>query len=167
MGFYSQYSGADWSRSEIGDLVYRLKYLEDMSVLPALVEQALELIKEHPGLAQVDAVLSVPPSVPRVNDPPGCFAIALAERLGLAYLPDLVKARVTQPQKDVHTLAQKRANVAGAFELLSPIKGRRLLVIDDLFDSGATLVEVYRLLCCCGATRVNVLTMTRTIHSDA
>jgi len=57
--------------------------------------------------------------------------------------------------------------VSGAFDLQSPIKGKRLLVVDDLFDSGATLEEITHLLRRAGATRICVLTLTRTIHSDA
>jgi len=65
------------------------------------------------------------------------------------------------------TLAQKRANVAGAFSLRGEVKGRKVLLVDDLFDSGATLDEITRLLLKHGAARVNVLALTRTIHSDA
>jgi predicted amidophosphoribosyltransferase len=47
------------------------------------------------------------------------------------------------------------------------VDGKRLLVVDDLFDSGATLEETVRLLKGAGAAQVCVLTLTRTIHSDA
>ncbi len=121
----------------------------------------------HPELAQVDVVAPVPPSMSRKHDPVSRFAQALAKKYGLPFLPVLVKSRQTAPQKEMRTLAQKRVNVAGAFGLKSPIKGKRLLVIDDLFDSGATLEEICRLLRRSGAARVCVLTLTRTIHSDA
>lgn len=166
LGFHSQFTGVDWSRSEAGELAYRLKYQEDLSALPALVEQATALIADHPELAEVDAVVPVPPSKPRSHDPVSSFTNALAQQLDLEFLPVLIKSRQTHPQKEMHTLAQKRVNVAGAFNLKSPIKGKRLLVIDDLYDSGATLEEIYRLLCRSGATGVCVLTLTCTIHSE-
>ena len=65
------------------------------------------------------------------------------------------------------TFAQKRANVANAFSLAGEVRGKGILLVDDLFDSGATLAEITRLLLKHGATFVNVLTLTRTIHSDA
>lgn len=167
LGFHSQFTGANWKRSDAGELAYRLKYQDDLSVLPKLVEQAAALIADHPELAQVDAIVPVPPSTPRLHDPVSSFAKALSTRFGLAYLPVLVKSRQTSPQKELHTLAQKRKNVAGAFELQLSIRGKRLLVVDDLFDSGATLEEIYHLLQRVGATKVCVLTLTRTIHSDA
>ena len=167
LDFHSQFSGADWKRSETGELAYRFKYQGDLSVLPMLVEQATILVNARPELTLVDAVVPVPPSTPRLNDPVSSFATALAQRLGLPFLPVLVKSRQTAPQKEMHALAQKRANVAGVFDLKSPIKGKRLLVIDDLFDSGATLEEIYRLLRRAGAAGICMLTITRTIHSDA
>jgi AcrR family transcriptional regulator len=167
LGFHSQFAGANWSRSGPGELAYRLKYQDDLSVLPQLVDLAAALIAEHPELAQVDAIVPVPPSVSHPHDPVNSFAKALAERLTLAVLPVLTKARKTEPQKAMHTLAQKHANVSGAFALHSPVDGKRLLVVDDLFDSGATLEEIVRLLRSAGAAQVSVLTLTRTIHSDA
>jgi predicted amidophosphoribosyltransferase len=67
----------------------------------------------------------------------------------------------------MRTLAQKRANVAGAFKVQGDVRGKRLLLVDDLYDSGATLEEVTRVLRQAGAARVCVLTLTRTIHADA
>jgi hypothetical protein len=167
LGFHSRFSGSDWNRSKAGELTYRLKYQSDLSVLPELVEQAVALIVDYPELAEVDAIVPVPPSKSYPNDPVSSFAEALAQRLKLAFWPVLAKSRQTEPQKEMHTLAQKRANIAGAFELRSSIRGNRLLVVDDLFDSGATLEEIFRLLQRAGVAQVNVLTLTRTIHSDA
>ncbi len=167
MDFHSQFSGASWNRSRTGELVYRLKYLEDQSVLPELVEQAESLIHDKFNLDEVEAVAPVPPSVPRSNDPVSSFAQALAKKRHLTYLSVLVKSRQTRPQKEMLSLAKKRANVAGAFVLQSTVKGRHVLVVDDLFDSGATLEEITRLLLRCGASSVRVLALTRTIHSDA
>jgi ATP-dependent DNA helicase RecQ len=167
LGFHSQFAGAAWKRSDAGELAYRLKYQDDLSALPILVEQTMALIKEHPELARVDAVIPVPPSKPRQHDPVSSYTKALSQKLGLPYSPVLIKSRQTSPQKELHTLAQKRQNVAGAFDLQSSLKGKRLLVIDDLFDSGATLEEIFRLLRRAGASEVCVLTWTRTIHSDS
>ena len=121
----------------------------------------------HPELIQVDAILPVPPSIQRPNDPVCEFAIALGERLGLSVETILIKTRQTAPQKEMRTLAQKHANVTGAFAVHGIVRGRHLLVVDDLFDSGATLEEITRLLLRLGAASVSVLTLTRTIHSDA
>jgi ATP-dependent DNA helicase RecQ len=167
LGFHSRFSCGDWVRSRVGDLTYRLKYEGDTSVLPALVTQTVELTQAHPELIQVDVILPVPPSTSRPTDPVQLFCTALAEKIGIPMQASLCKTRKTQPQKEMKTLAQKRANVSGAFTLLGDVKGKRLLLVDDLFDSGATLDEITRLLKKHGALLVTVLTLTCTIHSDA
>jgi ATP-dependent DNA helicase RecQ len=166
LDFHSRFSGGDWQRSGCGELAYRLKYQGDLTALPGLVDEALNLIGSYPLLKEVDLVTIVPPSMERPVNPVEAFAEALARRLGLSVSHSLKKTRPTAQQKEMHTLAQKRANVAGAFAVQTPVEARRILVIDDLFDSGATLEEVTRVLRQSGAARVNVLTLTRTIHSE-
>jgi hypothetical protein len=167
LGFHSRFSGGDWSRTEIGDLAYRLKYQSDATAVPMLVRQALELFATHPEMTAINAILPVPPTLQREFEPVYVFAEALARQTGKPLLAALSKNRTTQPQKEMTTLAQKRANVKGAFALQAPVRNLCLLVIDDLFDSGATLEEITQLLQRAGAARVNVLALTRTIHSDA
>jgi hypothetical protein len=167
LGFHSTFAGSDWNRSGVGQLAYQLKYQADENALAPLVGEAMALIKKHPELAEVDAVVPVPPTAKRRFDPVSEFAGALARELGVAVLSAVEKVRSTDPQKEMHTLAQKRANVRGAFAVRQQVRGKRLLLIDDLFDSGATLEEVHRVLKSAGATNVPVLTLTRTIHSDS
>jgi ATP-dependent DNA helicase RecQ len=167
LGFHSRFAGADWSRSLVGELVYRLKYQGDQAALTLLVEQALALFREHPELADADAIVAVPPSKPREFDPVGAVAEAMGKQLGLPVWPALLKTRQTKQQKEMQSLAQKHANVKGAFAVQGQVRGKKLLVLDDLYDSGATLEEAARMLSQAGAARVCVLTLTRTIHADA
>lgn len=166
LDFHSSYKGADWNRSGIGDLVYRLKYEMDSSVLPTLVEHTRKLFDAHPEMKQFDILLPVPSSTQREFDPVHEFCKALSRAFGKAIQTSLVKTRQTQPQKEIHTLPQKRDNVAGAFALNNDITGKSILLVDDLFDSGATLEEITKILLRSKTARVNVLTLTRTIHSD-
>jgi predicted amidophosphoribosyltransferase len=41
-----------------------------------------------------------------------------------------------------------------------------VLLLDDFFDSGATLAEATRVLLAADAAEVYVLTITKTIHAD-
>ncbi|PKM80196.1 MAG: hypothetical protein CVU88_04845 [Firmicutes bacterium HGW-Firmicutes-13] len=166
LGFHSRYQGSEWTRSPVGDLAFRLKYQGDFTVIPALIQKMKDLIQDHPEVALVDAVIPVPSSVQREKDPVSSLASELAKQIKVNYWPALAKSRKTDQQKQFQTLAQKKANVAGAFRLQTSIKGKKLLVVDDLFDSGATLEEITKLLKQAGADTVNVLTITRTIHSE-
>jgi hypothetical protein len=167
LGFNSSFTGADWQRSPVGDLTHRLKYEADATAVQPLVEQALALCHEHPALAAVDVLVPVPPTTTRPLDPVNAFSEGLAAALGKPLLSALRKTRQTRPQKEMSTLVQKRNNVAGAFAVADSIRGKSLLVVDDLFDSGATLQEVTRVLRRAGAASVCVLALTRTIHTDA
>jgi hypothetical protein len=167
LGFHSSFSGSAWNRSPVGELAYRLKYQGDLTALPALLDQTVALLETHPILIHVDAIVPVPSSIARTSDPVRAFAETLAGHFDLKVLPVVVKTRKTEPQKEFHTRAQKRSNVTGAFTVQGPIHNLHLLVVDDLFDSGMTLEEITRVLQRAGAASVCVLTLTRTIHSDA
>ncbi len=167
LDFHSGFKGANWNRSGIGDLVYRLKYESDASVLPKLIEQTLNLFAAHPEMSQFDIIVPVPSSTPREISPVHEFCKALSGAFNKPAQTCIVKTRQTKPQKEMHTLPQKRDNVAGAFAANDGITGKRVLVVDDLFDSGATLEEITKLLLKNKVTHVHVLTLTRTIHADA
>lgn len=167
LGFHSRITGGDWSRSGVGGLTYRLKYESDTTVLPTLIQQTLDVFQAHSQMSQANLIIPVPSSTQRNVNPVLLFCEALASTIKVPLQAIVVKIRQTQPQKEMKTLAQKRANVAGAFTVCENLKDKRVLLIDDLFDSGATLEEITRLLLKHGAARVNVLTLTRTIHSDA
>jgi predicted amidophosphoribosyltransferase len=93
----------------------------------------------------------------------------VAKSLGLADLSQaLLKARNTLPQKELTSLAKKRANVRGAFRIArcEAVKGQSLLILDDLYDSGITLNEVCQTVRKAGAKAVYALALTRTIHVE-
>lgn len=166
LGFHSGFAGSEWSRSPAGELAYRLKYRQDTSALEDLVCEAIRLLEAHPELSRADAIVPAPPTAHRDFDHVDAFAREFATRLGLDVLDALTKARSTAPQKAFRTLAQKKHNVSGAYAADRSVAGRRILVVDDLYDSGATLEEITLCLRRAGAAAVLVLTMTRTIHSD-
>jgi ComF family protein len=58
---------------------------------------------------------------------------------------------------------EREANVEGAFQVMRPdrVEGRRLLVIDDVFTTGATVNECARTLVAAGAADVAVYTLAR------
>lgn len=167
LDFNSRFSGADHSRSEIGELVYAYKYRGERRLAHDLASRWAELLANHPELPKPDAVIPIPPSTRRDFDPVTLLAQSLAGQLSAPALAGtLVKTRVTQPQKEMTALAQKQANVAGAFALKGDVRGKQILLVDDLYDSGATLAEAARALARGGAASIVVLTLTKTIHAD-
>jgi len=74
----------------------------------------------------------------------------------------LHRARQTQPQTQLSG-AERRKNVRGAFEVrkTEAVEGKRILLIDDVFTTGATVQECASVLREAGVIEVHVLTLAR------
>ena len=70
------------------------------------------------------------------------------------------------PSQGKRNAAARERNVRGAFAVKPgrAVKGRRILLIDDVFTTGATVGECARILRRAGARQVDVLTLARTVR---
>lgn len=75
----------------------------------------------------------------------------------------LEKTRNTGPQSELEEESARQANARGAYALLpgTDLKGKRVVLVDDVVTSGSTLSECAALLRQCGAERVFCLTLAR------
>jgi predicted amidophosphoribosyltransferase len=75
-----------------------------------------------------------------------------------------VRKRWTKPQAGLDKKS-RRANIKGAFALAQDcdVKGKRILLVDDVYTTGATAEECARVLLGGGATTVDILTVSRTV----
>lgn len=86
------------------------------------------------------------------------LASQLGERLGLIVLPALVKVKETKSQKEL-TGKERAENLSGCFECVTKhAAGLRILLVDDVFTTGATANECARVLLRAKAKEVSVLT---------
>jgi ComF family protein len=92
-----------------------------------------------------------------------CKWVHTAHQIPIDYL-SLQRIRHTIPQVGLDREARKR-NIRGAFELKSPhaVQGRDILLVDDVYTSGATVNECAKVLTRAGARRVDVLTVARAV----
>jgi predicted amidophosphoribosyltransferase len=125
----------------------------------------------HRALARVVApwrpeVVVHVPSTRRSSFEPACeLARAAARALRVRCLPHFItRTRTIRPQKDLTSLSEKKENVREAFRARRPelVKGRRVLIVDDVYDSGATLEETWRAVREAGAAEIAVAAVTRT-----
>ena len=91
------------------------------------------------------------------------LASAAALALGEVAVETLRKERDTDPQSGLEEEAQRRANVLGAYRQVdrSLVAGKRVLLIDDVVTTGATLSECARILRTMGASDVLCATLAR------
>lgn len=154
----------DTKRSPLGELLYRLKNAGDRTVIPEIVDTIAAFVKGW-GLC-VDAIVPVPPSNTRRKHQP---VIAVAEALSTVLRAPICEGCVTKVKstaqiKDVFDYAQRTEILKDAFAVdTEKTEGKRLLLIDDLYRSGATVSAIAQLLTSRGAARaVYLLTLTQT-----
>jgi ComF family protein len=82
------------------------------------------------------------------------LAAIVARRLGLPAERLLSKTRPVKSQTKMKDDAARRRNVQGVFKTAGPSQGKRILLIDDIYTSGATMDEAQRVLLSAGATGV-------------
>ena len=89
------------------------------------------------------------------------LAKAVAKELGMEALPLLKKVRHNPPQSGINGYAQRKANVLGIYRCCNEdkIKGKRILLLDDIITTGATVGECARVLLTAGGTEVHCAVM--------
>ena len=89
---------------------------------------------------------------------------AAARELGGAALPVLKKTRDAPPQPSLHSVEARRKNAEGAFAAASSgsLKGKRVLLIDDILTTGATLSAAATALKASGVREVVCATLAKT-----
>jgi ComF family protein len=125
-----------------------------------------------PILAQADLLVPVPLHrwrlLSRRYNQAALLANAIGRLSGVAVEPGmLIRARRTPPQGHLGHDARAR-NVAGAFKVeeryRAGLSGRRVVLVDDVMTSGATVNECARVLLNAGAAEVGVLTLGRVVR---
>jgi len=96
------------------------------------------------------------------------LARALARREGLPEVPDLLLRRRATPSQGRLTRSERQRNVAGAFAVnprrAALLQGRRLLLVDDVMTTGATVAACSRAALKAGAAAVDVLVLARALR---
>ena len=163
-------------------LIHHLKYRACLALMHPLARLLQEAFAQHWPGGEVDMVLPIPLHARRWRERGFNQAQMLVEtwaKLGGAANGNgpqfpracriLVRSKATPPQTGLGKRA-RRQNIRGAFSVIDPkpVKGAHILLVDDVYTTGATADEAARVLQRNGAACVDILTVARTMpHSQS
>jgi ComF family protein len=157
-------------REPLKEIIHQLKYRSHPSLARPLARRLAELYQLHFAHIRAELVIAVPLHRSRERERGFNQAFELARHFaGLVGVPVergcLLRVRPTKVQAGL-SRRERRLNLKGAFEVkrVAGIKGRNVVLVDDVFTTGATLNECARILKQGGAQSVNGLTVARVIR---
>jgi ATP-dependent DNA helicase RecQ len=152
--------------SHVGNAIHRSKYETGEDFPNFLLKLTLKAFRKKFGQEPFDIILYVPPT--KSGSLVKNFAEKMSDVLKIPISYKLEKTKTTEEQKIFESVISKRENVKNAFDYqpATEIEGKRIILIDDIFDSGATIKEIGSLLTKLGATKIAPLTIAKTVGGD-
>ena len=142
----------------ISRLIWELKFGHNVGVgvlLGRLMAQPA-FLTAFPDFTVCAVPLSFARKIYRSYNQSAVLAAAFARQLGLPLnLAGLRRVQHTRPQRGLGRRARDQ-NVKAAFVASSTVAGQRILVVDDVFTTGATLIAARRALLAAGALDVAI-----------
>ena len=142
-------------------IIHAYKYGHQLAV----AEWAAELIARHINSDGINLLIPMPLHTERLRERGFNQSLEIARHIASKKsLPldshSLIRSRPTAPQAEL-PMKERARNVRGAFECTSDLGGKRVLLIDDVMTTGATLREAARIIKLHGATRIEVAVVAR------
>ncbi len=160
-----------WARyaGELRQAILKLKRRKNEALGRALAPGLIETLQERNW--KIDAIIAIPLAPRRLAErgynQVDLMAAPLAKAVHIGLLPGALLRRVeTQPQKGL-TIRERWENTRHVFEAdVAQVRGRNVLVMDDIMTTGATLSAAAGALKDAGAKSVYALTLARTLLED-
>ncbi len=152
---------------QLRSLVHAFKYKGKTSLARHFGNWLAAAWERYPEIHDSDILSFVPLSQKRLKErgynQSGLLAKAFAVKTGLALEDGLLKkSKETKSQASL-SKAERMENIKNAFEVIDParVKGKKVLLIDDVCTTGATLEECASALKKAGAQKVSALVLAR------
>ncbi|HEY4832760.1 MAG TPA: helicase-related protein, partial [Waddliaceae bacterium] len=155
-----------YGMSTVGAAIHRCKYENGGDFPEYLLHLTFKAIRKKFGQEKFDMIFYVPPT--RSGHLVRNFALKLSNVMKVPVSDNLVKIRPTREQKSFENSYSKKDNVLGAFSHENPaeVKGKNILLLDDICDSGATLKEIGKLFSNLGAAKISPVVIAKTVGGD-
>lgn len=131
-----------------------------------LVDASNKYLKKKISEENIDCIVPIP-SLRRPNLVPD-FAKSLASSLGISYAKAVQKTRKTVEQKTLLNSAQQEENIKNSMAITESwnIRGKSILLVDDMVDSRWTFTVVAAMLLKAGASSVRPFALVKTGSGD-
>lgn len=161
--YVDDYGNDRWNntRSEMGELVYKLKYQKNKSATKKIVR----LLKDISGIDSFDAIIPAPPSKQRSIQPVYEICRKLGKKVNVPVYYDVLKKNSASELKAIDDPKKRKKLLKKSMKISAKhnLEGKKILLIDDLYRSGSTLKSATKLLYSkTKVETVSVLTMTKT-----
>lgn len=169
ISFVAGWTAVWYYKEQVRHSLHRFKFYNARSNAQAYGRLlAMRLLQED--RADFDILTWVPLSplrrFQRGYDQGQLLAQAVGKALNRPVTSTLRKWRHTPPQSNIKDSSARRANVLGAYRVVSPelIRGKRILLLDDIITTGATVSECARVLLTAGAKEIRCAAVAATEH---
>ena len=157
----------DYNNRLVASLIHSFKYQFITDLGDILSDYLVEAVKDSLLNYQYDFVVPVPLSrkrkLWRSFNQSDVLAKKISQKFHLVYKPDLlVRSYNVSPQVGSSAKVRK-SNVKGVFKINKPtdLKNKKILLVDDVITSGATVGECAKILKSAGAEQVTALAIAQ------
>jgi ATP-dependent DNA helicase RecQ len=159
-------AGSYYGFSNIGTIIHKCKYEQGGDYPDHLLRIVVSAYNKHLKNNRFDLILYVPPTLS--GELVKNFAVKLSNIIKIPISDKLFKQKITKPQKSFQNNILKKENVKDVFlyQDSNEIKEKNILLIDDIFDSGATIKEIGKYLTGLGAKLIVPLVIAKTVGGD-
>lgn len=157
--FLDSFTAVWYYESDVRKALHRFKFGGDAYMAEGFGRMLAKRIQ--PESIEFDVLTWVPVSAQRRRkrgyDQSELLAIAVGKELGTKPVRLLNKIRNNRPQSTLRSAEARKANVLGAYRIAEQgsLQGKRILLIDDIYTTGATSGECARVLKTAGAAEVH------------
>jgi ComF family protein len=151
--------------------IHRFKFKKRKRLAEPLGILLVSYLSHNPAMdaQEMDVIVPVPLHARRLRErgfnQAEMLGRVLSRYFGIPTVPALQRIRDTKAQFDLPR-SERIKNVAAAFKIVDPraVYNKRVLLLDDIYTTGATIAECSKALKIAGAKRVEVLTLSRAVE---
>jgi ComF family protein len=155
---------------ESRDLILKFKHADYLSAAPLYGKWMAHILDDIKDPLCVPVPLHWTRLFRRTYNQAALLAREVAQIKGWTYAPSLLKRKKRTPSQGYLSKTERYKNVNRAFSVDDSkkilLKGKTILLIDDVFTTGATLERCAQTLLKAGAKEVHALTLGRVVKPD-